>query len=389
MERLYWLWLCALTRFSPMKKQRLLTFFKTPEDVFKASRHQLARAPFLRTEDVDYILDVPLDLAKKAEHFIAKHRIDFITQQDALYPDGLRELEDAPVALFAKGNVKLLENPYKFGIVGSRKASASGRRQAEYFAAALAINDVTVVSGLAAGIDGAAHAGAIRYPGSTIGVTATGINVLYPKRHYELYKQMFRDGLVLTEQFLDQEARPYFFPMRNRLITGLSRGLLVVEAAEKSGALTSAEHALNQGKDVYAIPKDLGFEQGRGVNALIKDGAFLTTSPNDILEHLIPGFVAKEETTERKGEAAEKTTPRAKQPPPAVRGLPNKAYDPEKEKVLNDENKMLLGLIREGFDTMDKLLEKTQLGITVLNSNISELELEDIIRIEFGKIYLN
>ena len=206
--------------------------------------------------------------------------IEILLWSDDGYPDKLGHLADPPPVLFARGRLELLLRP-SVTIVGSRRSTAYGRRSAEALAAQMALRGITVVSGLALGIDGASHRGALEAGGDTIAVLGSGVDLIQPASHRRLGERIGREGLLLSEFLPGEPARPHHFPRRNRILAGLSGAVVVVEAAEKSGALITVEHALDLGRDVYAVPGALDAPQSRGCNTLIRQGAQVITSPEE------------------------------------------------------------------------------------------------------------
>ncbi|HEX2527393.1 MAG TPA: DNA-processing protein DprA [Geminicoccus sp.] len=205
----------------------------------------------------------------------------FLFLGDADYPDALAQIHDPPPVLTIKGRMELLAAP-AVAIVGSRHASGNGRTLARTMAHDLACGDITVVSGLARGIDTAAHEGALGQPGATVAVVATGIDQVYPEQNASLAEEIGAQGLLVTERPFGAQPRAQAFPARNRIIAGLSLGVLVVEAAPRSGSLVTARLALEQGREVMAVPGSPLDERHRGTNQLIKDGAVLVEDAADI-----------------------------------------------------------------------------------------------------------
>lgn len=233
-----------------------------------------------------------------------------VTLADASYPRMLLEISDPPPVLYARGRVDLLQRS-TLAIVGSRNATAQGAANAESFAKALSISGLTIVSGLALGIDAAAHRGGLAGPGSTIAVLGTGIDVIYPRSNAALAAQIAERGLLLSEFPLCTGALASNFPRRNRLISGLAQGCLVVEAALASGSLITARSAAEQGREVFAIPGSIHSPLSKGCHALIKSGAKLVESAEDVLAELggfrASGFastVAPKETVRISAESA-------------------------------------------------------------------------------------
>ena len=237
----------------------------------------------LRSPRVTEAVERALQWAAAGHHHV-------ITLADETYPRGLLEISDPPPVLYAHGRLDLLQQP-ALAIVGSRNASTQGARNAEQFAVALGDAGLTIVSGLALGIDAAAHRGGLASRGSTIAVLGTGIDIVYPARNAELAAEIARGGLLLSEFPLGTPAIAHNFPRRNRLISGLGRGCLVVEAALESGSLITARCAADQGRDVFAIPGSIHSPLSKGCHALIKTGAKLVESAEDVLAELA-GFRA-------------------------------------------------------------------------------------------------
>lgn len=219
-----------------------------------------------------------------AEH--AGEQRHVIPLGDPRYPGALLHTADPPLLLYSQGDTRWLSAPHSIAIVGSRHATPQGLAHARAFAATLSEAGVTVVSGLALGIDAAAHDGALGHPGSTVAVVATGLDQVYPRRHADLARRVVASGLVISEQPIGAPPLPAHFPQRNRLIAGLTRGTLVVEAALASGTLITARLAAECNRDVFVIPGSIRSPQAEGCHALIKQGAQLVDSPQEILTEL-------------------------------------------------------------------------------------------------------
>ncbi|MHB8760163.1 MAG: DNA-processing protein DprA [Thiobacillus sp.] len=263
---------------------RLLTAFGSPEAVLASGRSALAS--HLSPAQCDAVLGAPdpapLDAALA---WLAQPGNALMTLGDADYPAALLEIPDPPAILYCKGRRELLGRP-ALGIVGSRNATPQGLRDAEAFALALSNAGLTVVSGLALGIDAAAHRGGLAGAASSIAVLGTGLDRIYPARNQALAHELAASGLIVSEFALGTPPLPGHFPRRNRLISGLSRGVLVVEAAPDSGSLITARVAAEQGREVFAIPGSIHSPLARGCHALIKQGAKLVESAADVLDEL-------------------------------------------------------------------------------------------------------
>ncbi|MGH8688726.1 MAG: DNA-processing protein DprA [Burkholderiales bacterium] len=279
-----WLQLTLTPGLGASAIRRLLAHFGLPEQVLRASRAQLeqvggsAAAALLRTDETAAAVERGLRWAARPGNAI-------LTLADSDYPRMLLEIADPPPLLYATGRTALANRP-ALAIVGSRNATAQGLRNAEQFARAFSAAGLTVVSGLALGIDAAAHRGGIEEAGSTVAVLATGADIVYPRQHAELAARIADKGLLLSEFPLATPGAANHFPRRNRLISGLSRGCLVVEAALASGSLITARAAAEQGREVFAIPGSIHSPLSKGCHALIKQGAKLVESADDVLSEL-------------------------------------------------------------------------------------------------------
>ncbi|MGL5434468.1 MAG: DNA-processing protein DprA [Lachnospiraceae bacterium] len=209
--------------------------------------------------------------------------IRFITILDEEYPAGLRTLYDYPVALYVKGRLPDPKLP-SIAIVGARSCSSYGKQLAEFFARVLSEEGIQVISGLAMGIDGAAHQGAVKAGKPTYAVLGCGVNICYPSCNYQLYEAILPQGGIISEYGLDEKPKTFHFPLRNRIISALSDGILVIEAKEKSGSLITAELGLEQGKEIFSIPGRITDPLSKGCNLLIRQGAEMVISPENILE---------------------------------------------------------------------------------------------------------
>lgn len=294
--------LALTTGVGPITLRALLDHFETPEAVLKASPNELAEVEGIGVALARRIRSTEgIELAEKVIVQCEDASIDILLPHDRRFPRLLRELADPPSVLYVRGQFKPAD-ALSIAIVGTRGASNYGRTQAERFGRMLARAGLTIVSGLARGIDAAAHRGAIDGCGRTIAVLSSGVHEIYPPMHQELAEEIVEHGALISEMPPFTKPKKGMFPQRNRLISGLSLGTLVVEAAERSGALITARHAGEQGREVFAIPGLVTSPSARGCHALIRDGAYLTQDPEDILDQLGPlveGVQIDAETTVR------------------------------------------------------------------------------------------
>jgi DNA processing protein len=279
-----WLRLTLTPGIGGETQRKLLSAFGPPANLFGASVSTLASViPARIAEHLlghDALTEIEAALVWKNEPGNI-----ILTLEDSAYPQRLLDTPDPPSVLYAKGRMELLNQP-ALAVVGSRNATPQGESNAEAFAAALADAGLTIVSGLALGIDAAAHRGGLRGKGSTIAVIGTGIDRVYPARNQSLARDIAEHGAIVSEFPLGTPALRENFPRRNRIISGLARGCLVVEAAERSGSLITARLAGEQGRDVFAIPGSIHSPLSKGCHKLIKQGAKLVDDARDILDEL-------------------------------------------------------------------------------------------------------
>jgi DNA processing protein len=279
-----WLRLTLTPGIGGETQRALLSAFGLPQHIFAASTAALART--IPARQIERLLDFDatsaIDAALAWQETPGNH---ILTLADAAYPRRLLDTPDPPTVLYAKGRTGLLNQP-ALAIVGSRNATPQGEANAESFAAALADAGLTIISGLALGIDAAAHRGGLRGKGSTIAVIGTGIDRVYPARNQALARSVAEQGVIISEFPIGTPALKENFPRRNRIISGLGLGCLVVEAAERSGSLITARLAGEQGRDVFAIPGSIHSPLSKGCHRLIKQGAKLVDDVRDILGEL-------------------------------------------------------------------------------------------------------
>lgn len=287
----HWLTLYHSRVLAPGDWRRLLSRFDTPESILGASADALQKAG-IDEQAATRVLkagkpgspvqqDVQADLEwleRSPEHHL-------LTLADDDYPELLQEIRPAPVVLYLVGQRQRLCDP-QVAVVGSRKSSAYGRDQAFEFSAGLAAHGITVTSGLAAGIDACAHRGALRAGGGTVAVLGNGVDVVFPRVNRPLYEQIREQGLLVSEFARGSQPRAEWFPRRNRIISGLSRGVLVVEGTVRSGSLITARLAMEQNRDVLAVPGSVRSPQSRGCHQLLREGATLAEGVGDVLRQI-------------------------------------------------------------------------------------------------------
>jgi DNA processing protein len=282
-----WLRLIQTTGVGLEKARKLLEVFGLPSNIFKAELSALRkvvseRVAMALTKEVSADILAQIELTR---HWCENPNNHVLTLVDNAFPNALLNIADPPILIYAKGRLDLL-SAQSIAVVGSRNATAQGIANAEKFSEALSGAGLTISSGMAAGIDTAAHQGGLRGPGSTIAVIGTGADIVYPARNRGLAHLIADGGCIVSEYPLGMPAIASNFPRRNRIISGLAQGVLVIEAAAKSGSLITARMASEQGRDVFAIPGSIHSPLSKGCHQLIKQGAKLVDSAQDILEEL-------------------------------------------------------------------------------------------------------
>lgn len=286
---MYWYWLVNIKGLGRKIQSSLIKDFRTPENIFYMKEDVIEQ--YIKSEDIRRIFLESRDMMKVAQSYekLEKQGIRFLCYEDESYPKRLKNIPDPPLGLYLKGNLPE-ENRVTLAIIGTRDCSSYGRELATYFGKELAGCGVNIVSGLARGIDGYSHRGALLGGGYTLGVIGGGIDKIYPKENKSLFCEMEKKGGILSESNMGVMPYAFLFPERNRIISGLADGILVVEAMEKSGTFITVDQGLEQGKDIFAIPGRITDKKSMGCNNLIKLGANVITDVSDVLDfyHIAP-----------------------------------------------------------------------------------------------------
>lgn len=278
----YWIWYATI-KINAYTKLRLLEHYNEPEKIFNLTENEFFKWQYSSAEVYKAICNNKnKETIVKMQEYMKKKNIKYITIYDKEYPESLKNIYDPPVLLFYIGNIKLINNK-SISIVGSRNPSSYGIRAAYNISNELS-SKYTIVSGLARGIDACAHSGALKSNSNTIAVLGCGVDIAYPNENIKIYNEILKRGLIISEYPVGEKPFPSNFPARNRIVSGLSEGVIVVEAAPKSGTLITVDFALEQGKNIYAVPGNIDSYLSLGTNELIKNGAIPYTCIDDILE---------------------------------------------------------------------------------------------------------
>lgn len=359
-ELAYWIAFSRVLGIGPVRFRLLLNYFQ--EDVaaaWKADSNTLAQAG-LDEKIIERFIKQRARIAPQHElERLEKLRIRIITWKDDTYPPLLRRIEYAPPVLYMCGTLTDDDRQYTIGIVGTRKMSSYGRQVTERFASELVKGKITVVSGLALGVDTVAHTTALDHNGRTIAVLASGLDIIYPQTNYGLARRIIESGqgALLTPFPLGVQPDKGNFPARNHIISALSLGVLVTEAPPKSGALITANSALEQGREVFAVPGGIFSPASAGVNKLIQDGAHPVTSVNDILERLNLFMVPQH--------------------------MEAQAILPD-----NDEERVLLKLLSHEPTHIDELTRGSHMDASQVSATLTMMELKGMIRSLGGMQYV-
>ena len=350
-ERNILIWLNALG-ISNLRIENLKDYFTDLREVWTVNENILLNSNILKPDGIQRVIKYRnINYLDKLLLSIKDNNINTITVLDESYPKRLRYINDKPMVLYSKGEYKE-EDSLSIGIVGSRKATAYGKWACEKFTKELVNLGVTIVSGLALGIDTVAHRTAIDAGGRTIGVLGNGLDIIYPKTNGNLYKDVQSSGCIFTEFPLGTEPLSYNFPQRNRIISGLSLGIVVIEAKEKSGSLITANHALDQGREVFSVPGNINSIYSGGTNFLIKDGAKPLLNIEDILEEIIELRIK----------------------------VINKKKEETDYSSLSEDEIKIIKLIQDGPVHTDNIVLQTGIGISTVISMLTILELKGMIR---------
>jgi DNA processing protein len=278
--------LLNLAEIGPAKVKKIVEYLSDLDDILKLKDSDFRNFSFLRKKDIDKIISLRNSTLLEDElKLIEKHKLKIVDFFDSDYPYYLKEISSPPLVLYTKGNIKLLAKE-SVAIVGTRTPTNYGKEVAFNFSCKLSSLGVNIVSGLALGIDTSAHKGVLKAGGSTVAVLGSGLSYIYPRQNKRLAESIAKEGLLVSEYPIKTAPIACNFPRRNRIISGLSKGVVVVEAARRSGALITANFAVGQNREVFAVPGNIDKFQSKGPNSLIKEGAKLVDSVEDVLEEI-------------------------------------------------------------------------------------------------------
>lgn len=372
-RKIGWLTLALIPELGPRSLWKLYNTMGGLEGILEAPESEILRKSSVRHRTAQAIaMKRTIRDPEKEWDRLLRMGINFITWDDENYPALLRHIPDPPLFLFARGAYRP-EHSAAIAIVGTRNASTRGLAFAEKLAADLANYGVTVVSGLAIGIDSAAHRGALKAGGETIAVMGSGLDVPYPKENRGMIEKIAKSGVVFSEYPLGTPPEKWRFPLRNRIVSGLSAGVVVVEAGLSSGALITARLALDQGREVFAVPGPVSDHRSAGTNRLIKEGAKLVENADDILEECSSWFRELSKISRRKASKNVATSSDASN---------------DRKQTANDEEMKILQNLTDKPQHIDSICEKTGLSCATVLSVLTMLEIRGWVRQLPGKYFV-
>lgn len=387
---LYWLWFHLLTGLTVSQKRALLEYFHDPEQLYRATESAYRTAVQLPEEGYTALSDKELKNARALAAECSQKRIGIVTIGDSGYPARLRQIPDAPLVLYYRGRLPNWEAYPAIGIVGTRKASGYGLQIAEKMGAQIAACGGMVVSGAADGIDSAAMKQALLQGGPVVGVLGFGADVVYPASSRKLFAQLEEKGCLISEYPPGTPGYKWNFPQRNRLISGISHGVLVVEAPERSGALITARHAMEQGREVFVVPGNINSDTSAGSNNLLREGATAVFEGYDILREYasrFPGQIRKAEPKEipHIPEKVEDVPTKPAKKPIDNREVTQYSVLNSGAGTLTEEEKTLLSHLTPKIEGVDEVIARSGMETAKALSILTKLSLKGMVKHHPGK----
>ncbi|EMS71158.1 DNA-processing protein DprA [Ruminiclostridium cellobioparum] len=365
----YWIWFSSLSGLGPVKARQLLEAYREPKIIFYLTEQELRAYKQLSPKNIEEILNKEKrDRVNSVNDLMLKNDIKIATIFDSNYPEKLKHIYDPPVALYYRGKLRLSE--FSIAVVGSRRTTNYGASAAKKLSYELSMRGVQIVSGLARGIDSIAHEGCLDAGGRTAAVLGCGLDYIYPPENFRLYENILNSGgLILSEYPPGTPPLQHNFPARNRIISGISSGVLIVEAAGRSGSLITAGFALEQGREVFAVPGNIDCSYSKGTNRLIREGAKIVLGVEDILEE----FDYREDV---------KINEPSGQTPGTGINTGLKAY-----MGLSTEEIRVVKIIQKGIRHIDEIIERSNISVKEINNILFMLEMKGVITQQPGKIF--
>ncbi len=383
----YWVWLSECEGLSLRSKLLLLEHFASPEDIYLADAEEYLLVEGLGKAQAEKLADKSMARVDEIMGACREKGIRIVTMQDAEYPTRLRNIFDPPCLLYVRGELPSFDEEVALAMVGTRSATPYGIETAEKLGFEIASQGALIVSGGADGIDSAAHRGALRAGGTTVAVLGGGVDVPYPAKNEYLFRDIAARGALISEYPPGTRPIGAHFPVRNRILSGLCLGTIVVEAPEKSGALITAELALEQGRDLFAVPGPIDAPASRGCNRLLSENAFVAMDSESVLREYramyphklrarsveLPKTLGRERPEQREAQPEEEALPVLD-----LRNGPN---------GLTDDQLVLVRALRDGAQQVDDLIELTEIPTRRVLSALTVLEIDGYVAQSSGKVF--
>ena len=394
-----WIWFSALHCLRVRTRKALLERFGSAKGVWFSDRNEIERLPGLLPEERKALLNRDDQSVAQIVRRCAEENVSILTYQDAAYPERLRNIPDPPYVLYVRGTLPAVDAEPLIAVVGTRRSSAYGERMTRRIARELALCGGIVVTGLASGIDSAAATGALDAGGTVIGVLGVAINHVYPSSNGPLYDRVAAQGALISEYPPDAEGAKEWFPRRNRIIAALSLGVVVPEAPLRSGALITANRALDYGRDVFAVPANADSPKGAGSNRLLREGAILVQSGREVMEEYAAFFPEKINLVEAPEEKPENAAEEQKSAPDGkaffrfrepnrkredATGNPSGVLAGQLGTLTENQLKLISVMDRPGMH-VDDLIDLTHLPASVVLSELTILQIKGFVSQEQGK----
>lgn len=407
---IYWVWLSQALGDAAYTRE-IISYYSNAETIYKADENELRSSGLfgngffeIRTNAIEKLMNKSLDSAKKIVESCCSNSVSIVTYEDELYPEQLKRIADFPPVLYCVGDLSCLKDKLALAVVGTRKPSLYGIEAATKLSRQLAKQDTVIVSGGALGIDSIAHMSALEEKAKTVLVLGCGHFANYLKQNEALRRQVSENGAVISEYPPFTKAAPYLFPKRNRIISGISKGVVIIEAGEKSGTLNTAKHAKSQGRDIFAVPGDISSVAYSGSNTLIKQGARAVFSADDILSYynyeikamseihkdanrsLFDGIdvfkYGEGEKTKRKSSSKQKTIEKEEENTKEI-----EIFQKFNAETVSDNAKLVYNHMSSESMSLDDLTRKCALPVRKVLIALTELEMAGAIKQQSGGNY--
>lgn len=389
-DRIYWIWLQqTLGISSSIKTDEIFSYFGSAKALYYAGENEWRLSGVFTPKQVSKLLNQDLTRAKNIFETCVKNNWQMVTPNDGEYPSLLFKLPNFPMVLYYSGDLDCLKNKISIAVVGTREPTVNSSRAARALSASLTRSGALVVSGGALGIDAMAHQGALDAGGKTVAVLGCGLDCSYPVANVALRRQIEKNGVLVTEYPPGTQATARNFPIRNRIISGLSYGTVVIEAGERSGSLITANYALEQGREVFAVPGEIIFSCFTGTNKLIRDGAKPVFNAYDVLCGYLITHPELLDLTKIETElnVTESPSYQVEEGKPSKKKVEEKAQRKPEPEGLSENARKIYRAFESCEMQMEDLIIKTDLGVSAFACAMTELELFDLVELRAGKNY--